>query len=409
MKLSKEFPTALQLGLGQQSDLPGSQRVDAKNWTLEPYNRWSFQRVQQLTRTGRVSRSPSPSVLSSSEQDLGAIAFTDSQGQATTIKEMLTRTWTDGFMIIHEGEVVTEQYFNGMQEDTLHLMMSCSKSMTSTLVGIAVAEGQLDPLAQLTDYIPELLGTGMAGATLQQALDMQVGVKFIEDYDDLEADWRDCEVATGFREPEPGYEGPRDMVAYMQNLQQSVGPHGDVFHYQSILTDVIGVCLERATQRNFFELFAEKIWHPVGAEQELVSIVDGAGTALFEGGFNCCLRDFSRFGQLICSGGLHDGKQCVPREWIEQCRFPGATLGDAFARSEYGEALRDHSYHNQWWVRDPMRGVIMALGIHGQALFIDPENEFVAAKFSSQPAQADIGLALDQALGFEAIIGSLAS
>ena len=199
------------------------------------------------------------------------------------------------------------------------------------------------------------------------------------------------------------------MLAYMQTLQQSDGPHGGVFHYQSILTDVLGVCLERATQRSFFELFAEKIWHPMGAEHELVSIVDGAGTALFEGGFNCCLRDFSRFGQLICSGGLLQGKQCVPGEWIEQCRFPGATLGNAFAQSEYGEALPGHAYHNQWWIRDPVRGVMMAMGIHGQTLFIDPEREFVAAKFSSQPAQAELNMALDQALGFEAIINTLSA
>ena len=178
MNMSTKPPTARSLGLGQQSDLPSSQRVDGKNWTLAPYNRWSFQRVQQLTRTGRVSRSPSPSVLPSMARDLGGIVFTDSQGQATTVKEMLTRTWTDGFMIIHRGEVLTEQYFNGMQEDTLHLMMSCSKSMTSTLVGLAIVESKLDPSAQLTHYIPELLGSGMAGATLQQALDMRVGVKF---------------------------------------------------------------------------------------------------------------------------------------------------------------------------------------------------------------------------------------
>ena len=243
----------------------------------------------------------------------------------------------------------------------------------------------------------------MAGATLQQALDMRVGVKFSEDYDDLDADWRQCELATGWRDPGPDYCGPTDMVGYMQTLTGSVGPHGDVFHYQSILTDALGVCLERATGRTFLDLFAERIWHPMGAEQDLVTIIDSAGTAVFEGGFNCCLRDFARFGRLIGAGGKTGSQQLVPDGWINACRSVDPDLLDAFARGEHGEALPGYAYHNQWWVRDPQRGVIMALGIHGQTLYLDPGRDFVVAKFSSQPAQADITMVLDQIRGFEAI------
>ena len=61
----------------------------------------------------------------------------------------------------------------------------------------------------------------------------------------------------------------------------------------------------------------------------------------------------------------------------------------------------------KWWIRDTDRGVIMALGIHGQTPFIDPQREFVVAKFSSQPGQADITMATDQMLGFEAIVDAI--
>ena len=84
-------------------------------------------------------------------------------------------------------------------------------------------------------------------------------------------------------------------------------------------------------------------------------------------------------------------------------------LLEAFARGEYGEALPGWAYHNQWWVRDPQRGVIMALGIHGQTLYIDPGRDFVVAKFSSQPAQADVSMVLDQIRGFEAIAQQVGS
>ena len=189
--------TARELRLGQDSTLPPAQRVDARNWTLAPYNRWSFQRVQQFTRTARIPRAAQSAPLASKPQEFGSLVFENSAGQPISIDDMLRNTWTDGFLVMHRGEVLTEQYFNGMEPDTLHLLMSCSKSMTSTMLGIIAEEGLLDLSRPLTAYIPELEGTGMAGATLQQALDMRVGVKFSEDYDDLDADWRQCELATG--------------------------------------------------------------------------------------------------------------------------------------------------------------------------------------------------------------------
>lgn len=405
-------PTAQTLGLGLDQALPDEQRVDWNNWTLPPYNRWSFRNVQQVTRTARIPRAETPADIPRNTQDINAWAFRNSAGENERLQELLARTWTDGFLVMHRGAIVSEQYFNGMQANTLHLMMSCSKSFTSSLAGIAVAEGLLDPTRQLTDYVPELAATGMAGATVQNALDMRVGLKFNEDYEDLAGDWRDCEVATGWREPAPDYAGPRDMIGYMRTLTESTGPHGDVFHYQSILSDAVGICLERASGHSFIDWFGERIWQPLGAEQDLVSIVDASGIAVFEGGFNCCLRDFGRFAAMICAGGTAstratDGQtnvqQLVPASWIEACRFPDADVLDGFARGEYGEVMPRQGYHNNWWIRDPARGVIMALGIHGQTLFIDPAREFVVAKFSSQPAHTNPGFLSDQVLAFEAI------
>lgn len=400
--------TAAELGIGQEMNLPEDKRATSQNWTLYPYCRWSFQRVQQFTRTISIPRAVSTSALGNNKQDFNDLEFQDSSGNTCTVNEMLIRTYTDGFLVMHRGEVLNEQYFNDMRPDTLHLMMSCSKSFTSTLMGIFVEQGVLDTAAQLTAYIPELVGTGFEGATLQQALDMRVGVKFSEDYDDLDADWRQCEVATGWREPSPEYTGPREMVGYMQSLSEKESEHGGVFHYQSILTDVLGVCLQRATGRPFAEMFYEHIWNPIGAEQALVSIIDSSGNAVFEGGFNVCLRDFARFAQLICQKGDHNGQQLIPLNWIEECRHPGGDAMAAFAASEYADVLPGGAYHNQWWVRDPNKGVFMALGIHGQTLYIDPRQDFIVAKFSSQPDQADTTMAVDQMLAFEAIAKALA-
>lgn len=399
--------TAAELGIGQSPLIPAEKRVDSRNWTLPPYNRWSFQRVQQFTRTARVPRAEQPSELEAAHKDLSGIAFKDTAGEQCSIRDLLARSYTDGFIVLHRGTVVTEQYFNGMDSSSLHLIMSCSKSVTSTVAGIYFENGTINPTDCLTDYLPELEQTGMSGATLQQALDMQVGVRFSEDYDDLDADWRECEIATGWREPPPGYSGPLDQISYAQTLTDKESEHGSQFHYQSILTNMIGCCLERATGKPFAELLAEHVWKPIGTEQDLVSIIDTAGSLSFEGGFNVCLRDFARFGLLIAQGGRYEDQQLVPENWLRACRSPSEDLVVAFAASDYAAAAPNGAYHNQWWVRDADRGVLMALGIHGQALFVDTEKSFVAAKFSSQPEQANIAMAIDQMLAFEAIAETL--
>jgi CubicO group peptidase (beta-lactamase class C family) len=388
-------------------EVPEEKRADSSNWTMPPYNRWSFQRVQQFTRTARVARARASSLLVEDLQDVSDITFVNSSGEQSTVEAMLAQTFTDGLLVMHNGKIVAEQYFNGMDQSTLHLIMSCSKSITSAVAGIYIEDGLLDTSAQLTDYMPELIGTGMRGATLQHALDMQVGVSFNEDYSDLDGDWRQCEIATGWREPPVTYNGPRDQLAYMQTLTERNGDHGSVFHYQSILTNVIGSCLQRSTGKNFAELVAQHIWNPMGAEQDLVSVIDSAGTMSFEGGFNMCLRDFSRFGLLISQDGRFQEQQLVPEKWLQECRNPSDALSRIFGASEYADVLPGGAYHNQWWVRNPSKGVTMALGVHGQMLYVDCEQSFVCAKLSSQPALDNIEMALDQILAFEAIIKNL--
>ena len=398
--------TASELGIGQGMDIPTERRATNENWTLAPFNRWSFQRVQQFTRTTRVRRAEQPSAIEDSHQDLSLIKFQDQFDQQCTIAEMLARTYTDGILVMHQGKVITEQYFNGMHRSTLHLIMSCSKSITSAVVGIYIEAGVLDTSAQISDYLPELAATGMAGATIQHALDMQVGVKFSEDYDDPDGEWHEYELATGWRDSSD-YDGPSDQIGFAQTLTEQESDHGSIFHYQSILTSIVGCCLERATGRNFTDLIAEHIWEPMGVEDDLVSIIDSKGILSFEGGFNICLRDFARFGLLIARNGSWQDRQLVPENWLQECRSPEERLIKAFSVGKYANTAPGGAYHNFWWINNPPKGTIMALGVGGQVLYIDSENDIVVAKFSSQPDYESVEMESDELQGLEAIAAHL--
>ncbi|HMN83815.1 MAG TPA: serine hydrolase [Burkholderiaceae bacterium] len=66
------------------------------------------------------------------------------------------RLFSDGLLVMHRGRVRLETYRNGYRADDLHVVHSCSKTLTTMMVGIAVAEGRLDPVAPITRYVPAL-------------------------------------------------------------------------------------------------------------------------------------------------------------------------------------------------------------------------------------------------------------
>jgi CubicO group peptidase (beta-lactamase class C family) len=120
----------------------------------------------------------------------------------------------------------------------------------------------------------------------------------------------------------------------------------------------------------------------MGAERDACFTVDAAGTALADGGFNATLRDFARFGRLMLEDGLRDGRRIVPADWIVATRRGGdpSRFG-----APYTATSPNGAYSRQWWVQDAVRGDIMARGVFGQLVYVDPEGDFLAVKLSSWP------------------------
>ena len=166
---------------------PADQQVTLANWQDPPFNRWAFRHIRELIPTARISRGAGPArELPAAGRDISSISFR-SGDQELTVGEMLASTYTDGFLVLHQGRIVCEQYFNGMTPDTPHLLMSVSKSVVSTVAGIVRERGLLDVAAPVEAIVPELAGTSFQGATVQHLLDMRAGTRFDESYDNPEA------------------------------------------------------------------------------------------------------------------------------------------------------------------------------------------------------------------------------
>jgi CubicO group peptidase (beta-lactamase class C family) len=363
---------------------PQSQ-VTLANWQDPPFNRWAFQHVRELVPTARISRGTGPAWrLPSDHRDIAAIRFRH-QDRELSIAELLADTYTDGFLVLHQGRIVTEQYFNGLAPDVPHLLMSVSKSVTSAVAGILAGQRLLDTSARITDIVPDLRGTSFDGATVQHLLDMRAGTRFDESYDNPQADVRTYERVYLWR-PDDGRARPDDALGYFVTLRND-GPHGGPFRYRSILTDVLAWVLERAAGTRLHDLVAARLWQPMGAESDAEITVDAHGNPMADGGICATLRDVARFGQLFLQRGRRKGRQIVPAPWIDDT-IRGAPDGPAAFRdgdNPDGFPPGAH-YRNCWWVRDPGLPFYHASGINGQHVFVHVPAQTVVAKLSTWPA-----------------------
>jgi CubicO group peptidase (beta-lactamase class C family) len=267
----------------------------------------------------------------------------------------------------------------------VHLLQSVSKSITGTLAGILVGKGQLDPDALVTSYVPELEGTSFDGATVRHLLDMRAGTEFDETYSNPDSDLRHSEAQFGWA---PGPRPEDNSIAYLATLHNH-REHGGEFEYRSILTDTLGLVLERAAETRFGELLGRELWAPLGAEDDASVTIDADGFAVADGGISVTLRDLARFGLLVLNDGAGPSGQVVPAGWIADTLAGEDDSADAFAASdEYREMLPGGHYRNQWWV--PAGGqTLVGLGIHGQFLYVDRATRTVCARVSTWPTSLD--------------------
>ena len=375
--------TAHDLGLMAGTPPAGDALVTLENWQLPPWNRWGFQHVRELIPTARIRPSSDPWSFRRDERDVSAVTVDTGVGEPS-FGELLADTYTDGILVMQGGRIVFERYLNGLTEDTPHLLMSVSKSVTSAVVGVLVGEGRLVPAAAVTDILPELAGTSFDGCTVRHLLDMRAGTRFDEDYENPLADVRLYEQIYLWRPPVVA-ELPPDICSYYPMLQND-GPHGGPFRYRSILTDLLGWVAERAAGERLPELIARCLWRPMGAEFAADITVDGHGNAMADGGVCCTLRDLARFGRLMLEDGRRGDRMVVPEAWIADTLTPDADTRDVFAGSPDAEEFPSGAYYrNKWWVIDAGRRVFAGLGINGQMILVDGEHDGVVAKLSSWP------------------------
>lgn len=343
---------------------------------FEPEQRISnFQNMETIYPTRRVEATGqgfrfgrNPSVMPES------FGFADKQVKT---EEFLERSVTTGLMVIQDDQVVHENYFHGANADTRFTSWSVAKSFVSTLVGIALKEGKIGSLDEpITRYVPELLGSAYDSVPIKHVLQMSSGVDFDETYS---AQFSDIQLFFW-----QVYGLGRSTDAVMADYD-SAKPSGQEMHYASIDTQALGMLLTEVYERNLSSLLQEKIWQPLGMEQDAIWAVDGYDADAMEIAF-CCLsitvRDYAKLGRLYLKQGMWQGQQILPSHWVKEATRPGAPhLEPGASPHDYGP----RGYQYQWWMPADYDNEYMAVGIWGQYVYVSEPDNLIIVKTSVDP------------------------
>ena len=263
-----------------------------------------------------------------------------------------------------------------------HDLRSISKSVTSLLVGIALAEGRFPALdSPVIDGLPDyaaLRTPDNARITFRHLLTMTHGQKWDEN-----ARWNSPDNTE-----RPMYEAT-DPYRYILGQPVVVAP-GTVFNYSGGATSLLAYVLARSTGQRIDAYAREKLFAPLSiVDFDWETFPNSPEIAAF-GGLRLRPRDLAKLGQLLVANGSWNGRQVVPADWIAESIKPRVNTEGLFF------------YGYQWWLgRSLWRGReihwVAGVGLGGQRLFAVPELDLVVAVNSAHydgPLQANIPLAI---------------
>lgn len=294
-------------------------------------------------------------------------------GKTYRIEDLLENTWTTGLIVIKNDKILFEKYYRGNTRDTLNISWSVGKSFVSALVGIAIEEGYIQGVdIPVTDYAPELKGSGYDGVPLKHVLQMSSGVRFDEDYgaffSDINRMGRVIAMGDSINE-------------FAASLEKEREP-GTYHYYVSMDTQVLGMVLKNTTGKTPSQYLEEKIWKKIGMHSNAKWLVDDMDMELVFGTLNVTLRDYARFGRLYATYGNWNGEQIIPKQWIIDSITPDAPH---LMPGENPLSNTMMGYGYQWWIPEKPEGDFMALGVYGQYIYVNPAKQVVIVKNSAFP------------------------
>ena len=279
-------------------------------------------------------------------------------GLDLTLDDYLDRHPVTGLLIARGNTILAERYQYGRTDRDRLTSFSMAKSVVGLLIGIALKEGAIRSIDDLTEtYVSGLRDTEYGRTPIKALLLMASGVAFSEEYANPSSDIYTLARLTLQQDP------VGSLVAVKRFNTRRAAP-GVRFSYSSAESLVLGLVLAAATKRTVSDYAAEKLWQPLGAEADATWIIDATGQEITFAYVNAVLRDWARLGLMLANGGSWFGKTIIPEDWL------AASAANAIPAAflvKYGYQI--------WYSADTTRFSLR--GLHGQYVLIDPDLKLV--------------------------------
>ncbi|MGP9813793.1 serine hydrolase domain-containing protein [Rhodopseudomonas sp. NSM] len=342
---------------------PTAHLPKAEDFLLWPPNvqAYGYRIVDRLFNSRVIRKGPSPRPLSYGQH----VQVSYRSGGATfSLDEFIDRNSLSGLLVLKNGKVVIEQYGLGLLPSDRWSTMSTVKSITATLVGVALQDGAIHSLDDaVTTYVPSLAGSAYEEVAIRHLLTMASGIRWNEDYTDKQSDVN-C-YSKSLADGVPG-----GVFALLRSLPRE-HPAGAHWHYNTGDTFLLGAVLRSAVGMPLADYMSRKIWQPCGMEFDAFYTLESPdGLEIGGSRAGIALRDFGRFAQFVLDDGVVDGARLLPEGWNDDANRRTYTFSDsdrALMPQITSGALDGYGY--SWWIAED--GAMTAVGFAGQRIYIN--------------------------------------
>ncbi|MCP8970967.1 serine hydrolase domain-containing protein [Ectobacillus ponti] len=299
------------------------------------------------------------------------------QPRSSEFHSLMEQSGTTALLIIRDGKILYEQYFNGHDRHTPQKLFSITKSFMSALVGIAVGHGYIGSVNDsVSRYLPEV----NTSLTIRNLLQMDAGLVFQEGH----VPWRD--EAKVYLHP-----NARKLALSVKEEKER-----GFFHYNDYHLLLLGLILERTAGKSITAQLDEAIWQPLRMQFPGFFITDSEKHAFekTESGLVMTAIDLAKFGMLYLRKGEWEGKQIVPRAWVEESTscINVTTAREHFRyydKHPWGKMWfrQNKAYYKYlWWghLNGETDNDFFVLGALGQVLYISPTTDTVAIRLGKK-------------------------
>lgn len=273
--------------------------------------------------------------------------------------EFMERTDTYAFLIIKNDTLLFEYYAEGNDRTSLQTSFSTAKSFLSVLIGLAIEDNYIRGVNdRITRYLPELRESDgrFKNITIEDLLRMRSSIAYSSE---TKFPFMTMDAPRTYYHPDL-----RKVALEMTEIDPDLNGK---FHYNNYNALLLGLILERATNRSISNYMEERLWKRIGTEFDASWSTDEHGFEKMESGLNARAIDFAKMGRLILNNGQFEGEQILKAKWVDRSTQPIDTLSPG-RNGGWG-------YSYMWWSipQEERNAEIFANGRYGQFIYISPD------------------------------------